>query len=321
MNYQDKFTVTLGQYKGVKYPKMPADVSEQEIQTFINNELNKHAATITVEGPAELGHTVVIDYAGFLGEEQFQGGTAEKYPLQLGSGSFIPGFEEQLVGASAGDDVDVNVTFPEQYHAAELAGQAVVFKCKVHEVQKQMVPELTDDFVQKTYNMENVAALRQAIVDNIRGQKMNLNQNKIQQIVVGTIMENSQIELGEAYMNDCVDQMLSYFSRQLAQQGMTMEMYCQFSGMTMESIRENIRPEAENSAKATAVLAAVVEAENITVTDEEIQGELERMAQSYQMSLEELKAGLNEGAEEGIRMSIASTKALELVITSAVEEE
>lgn len=310
---QDKFTVVLGDYKNVERPHLDATVTEEEIMSVLNHELQKHVAMETVDAPAQNGDTVVIDFAGFLGDEQFEGGTSEGYSLKLGSGSFIPGFEEQLIGAKAGDEVDVNVSFPENYHAANLAGKPVVFKCKVHAVQQERKAELNDAFVQKTYNIPSVDALKNVIRTNIQSQKLQQNTAKVQQAVLMQIIEKSEITVSEEFINDSIEELLGFFQQNLAQQGVSLEQYCQMSGMTLKIMREQLRPQAVDRAKGAAVLTAIAEAEGLDVSDEEYASELEAMAQAYQMPVEALKAQLPENARQEITANMLINRAMALI--------
>lgn len=314
---QDRFTVVLGDYKNVTAPQMSVEVTEEEIAQVLENELNSHAALETVDAPAQLGDTVVIDFAGFLGEEQFEGGTSENYSLKLGSGSFIPGFEEQLVDSKAGDEVEVNVTFPANYHAENLAGKPVVFKCKVHAVQKQRKSELNDAFAQKTYNMPSLNALKEAIRSSIGSQKAQRNAAAIREAVVNQVIAGSEITLTEEYVDRSAEELLGYFAQNLAQQGMNIETYCQYSGMTPEMLKKQLRPQALDRAKASAVLLSIAEAEGMTVTEEEYQAELAAMGRSYQMSAEEMMSRLPAQAKEQISENMLIGRALSLLMENS----
>lgn len=316
----EKFTVVLGAYKGMKKPALSAAVTDQEVDAMLNQELQGHAELVTVEAPAKLGDTVVIDFAGFLGEEQFEGGTAEGYSLGLGSGSFIPGFEEQLVGASAGQDVEVNVTFPENYHADNLAGKPVVFRCKVHQVQQKQVPQLDDSFAQKFYGMSDLAQLKEAARQSISNQKAQQNQSALQNAVIDQIVAGAQIQLTDSYVAECVRQMVGAFAQNLSTQGVSLEQYLQYVGVSQQQLEEQMRPQAEAGARATAVMMAVAEAEGISVTEEDIDNEVRRMAESYDMDFEEVKRGMTEANRDTIRTGMVASKALAFVLDAAVEE-
>jgi trigger factor len=313
-----KFTVTLGQYKGVKRPAVSTEVTQEEVDALMKQEQAQHAQLAKVEAPAKLGNTVVIDFAGFLGEEQFEGGNAEGYALELGSGSFIPGFEEQLVGASAGENVEVNVTFPENYHAENLAGQPVVFRCKVHEVQEKQLPQLDDSFA-KAYGLNTYEELLEAARQTIAQQKAQQNQTAVQNAVIDAIVADAKIELAPAYVEECIRQMVGAFAQNLSTQGISLEQYLEYTGATREQLGEQMRPQAEAGARATAVMMAVAEAEGISVSEEELDAEVRRMAESYDMDVEEVKKGMTEDNRDTIRTGMTASKALAFVIDAAVE--
>lgn len=316
----DKFTVKLGNYSGIKYPKAEVVVPQGAFENFVKNEMASHTALKDVDRTAKTGDTVVIDYAGFLGDKQFDGGTSQNFPLELGSHTFIPGFEEQLVGSKAGDDVDVNVTFPEVYHSAELAGKAVVFKCKVHAVQEKTTPELTDEFVKTTYGFENVAAFNDAVNKTLEGQAMQEAENKNRDFVVKTLSEICEVEVSDEYLEFCLDKQFEVFTQQVAQQGGTIEEYCQYFKTTPEQLRAQIRPQAEQTAKITAIMETICEAENVTVTDAEFEAELNAIGASYGMNADMVKKALPEEAMADIRKNISLTKTLSLVMSKAIAE-
>ncbi len=317
---EKKFTVALGRYMGVRRPAVTTDVTEEEIAAVLRREQEQHGAWKAAERPAALGDTVVIDFAGFLGEEQFEGGTAEGYSLVLGSGSFIPGFEEQLVGAAAGRAVDVNVTFPENYHAENLAGKPVVFRCKVHQVQQKELPPLNDEFARKCYRLNSYEELVAAVRQSIAAQKAKQNQAAIQNAVIDQIVADAQIQLTQEYEEECIRQMLGAFAQNLSTQGISLEQYLQYTGATEEQLKEQLRPQAVAGARATAVMMAVAEAEGIAVSEEEIDAEVHRMAEAYDMDFATVKANMTEANRDTIRTGMTASKALGFVIDASVEE-
>lgn len=310
---QNLFEVTLCDYRNIQHPQLDATVTDAEVEQVLAHELQRHTSLETVDAPAQNGDTVVIDFAGFLGEEQFEGGTSQNYSLKLGSGSFIPGFEEQLIGSQAGDEVAVNVTFPANYHAAELAGKPVVFQCKVYAVKQERKSELTDEFVQKTYHIPSVEDLKKVIRTNIHGQKLQQNTAQVQKVVLQEIIASSQVTVADAFVDTCTDELLGYFEQNLAQQGVSLEQYCQMSGMTINIMKEQLRPQAVDRAKGAAVLAAIAEAEGMTISDEEYEAELESMARAYQMPVTQLKEQLPQDAKEQITMNMLINRAMAFI--------
>ena len=316
------FTVVLGQYKGLHYKKPMPGVTEEEVEAALEQERMKCAKPVTVGKAAELGDTVVIDYAGFCGDEQFEGGTSsEPYPLELGSNSFIPGFEEQLVGASAGEDRDVNVTFPEQYHAPNLAGKAAVFKCKVHEVQQKQIPALGDAFAKDNYGIETLAELRTAIEQNIAAQKQAQELNRIIGMLLNEIVSTSSVKISEEYRKASIDQMVQYFASQLQQQGASIQMYCQYNGISEEELHTQLAAQADLNASNVAVLAAIAEEEKLEVTDADVDAELEKMAAQYGMPAAQLKSMIPAEQIEEMKNGLRTTKAVDFIMKNAVAEE
>lgn len=315
-----RFTVVLGPYKGMKRPAANTEVTAEELAALLRQEQEQHAELVTVEAPAALGDTVVIDFAGFLGEEQFEGGTAQGHSLALGSGTFIPGFEEQLVGAVAGQEVEVHVTFPQDYHAENLAGKPVVFQCKVHQVQQKKLPELNDEFAQKVYQMGSFAELRAAAIQSLSTRKAQQARANLQNAIIDQIVAGAQIELSPEFVEENVQQLLGAYAQNLSAQGISLEQYLQFTGATEAQLKEQLRPQAIAGAKATAAMAAVAEAEGITVSDEELDAEIHRMAEAYDMDFADVKAHMSEANRESMRTGMIASKALAFAIEASVEE-
>ena len=313
------FSITLGEYKGIKRAPITADVTNDEVQAAIKQEQEQRAKMHDVERPAQLGDTAVIDFAGFLGDEQFEGGTSENYSLALGSNTFIPGFEEQLVGTSAGDEVDVNVTFPENYPAGNLAGQPVVFKCKVHKVQERKLPELNDLFG-KMYGFANYKEFEQNVHDALVQQKEQAARSQVQNALLEQIVANSEIDLSDEFVNAFIEQMLATVTQDLARQGASMEQYLAYRNITDEQLRAEMRPQAEATGKASAVLASIAQQEGIVITDEDVDNDVRRMAMMYQMDYDKLAGTMDEAARESVRNSLEISKALQLVFDASLEE-
>ena len=315
---EKNYSIVLGAYKGIQRPSVTVTVTDEEIQAALLQEQQKCARLETVNGPAALGHTVVIDFAGFLGEEQFEGGTSENYPLELGSGSFIPGFEEQLVGASAGDSVDVNVTFPQNYHAENLAGKPVVFKCKVHQVQEKKLPELNDLFA-KRYHAPNMDALRENIRQSMTQQKQQQADAQAQQAILDQVVANAQIELTDAFTEAFVNQLFASFTQNLMAQNITLEQFLQYQGISEDDLKAQMQPQAEAAAKASAALETIAEIEGLSVAEEEIDADIRRMAAMYGMPYEDLAKDITADKREIIQNGMLMTKTLAFLMDASVE--
>ena len=304
MEFQMEFAlrpeVKLGQYKGIRVKMPNVAPSEEEYEFALAQAAQQNSVPTTVERPAQLGDIATIDFTGYLDGVPFDGGQGSDYPLTLGSGSFIPGFEEQLVGASAGEDVEVNVTFPENYHAPDLAGKATVFQCKVKQVQALELQPLTG---------EQEAKVRQ----QVQQKKENLADQQVEDEVLGRILDEAQVEIPEAMVNSEINMVMSQFVSELAQQGMDLDAFQQRTGKTTEEMLSEMRPLATRRIMLRLVLSAIAEAENLTATDEEVEAQFERMAQQYGISAAQLKLYMGEGAEEEIKAEITSSKAYTLL--------
>ncbi len=314
---EKNYTVVLGAYKGIPVPQLPTEVTDEDIKQFMTAQQQIKATLIDVDEAARNGDTVVIDYAGFLGDEQFEGGTAEEYPLELGSGSFIPGFEEQLVGTSAGDQVVVHVTFPQEYHAEHLAGKPVIFQCLVHKVQRKHIPELGDELA-KAFQMENYETLVDLARNYIAQQKQANNGKAIQDIVIQKLTETCAVTLKEEFIEFGIKQYLDAFEHQLASQGLSKEDYLQYTKMTEDELKAQFRPQAEAGAKINAILSEIAEKENIVVTDEELEEQLGILAEQNQLVIDELKKRMGESNISAFRISIVVSKALDFVVSQTV---
>lgn len=312
--------VALGDYKGIEVEKTEIEVTDEEVDAEIRKAQDQNSREVTVERAAEDKDTVVIDYEGFVDEVAFEGGKGEGHPLVLGSNSFIPGFEEQLVGAVAGSDVDVNVTFPEEYHAKELAGKAAVFKVKVNEVRTKEYPELDDEFAQDVSEFETFEEYKADVKANLLTKKENEAKNKRQQQVMDKVIENASMEIPDPMVTTQANQMMQEYAQRLSYQGLSMEQYFQFTGMTAKDLLEQLKPQALKNIQSRLVLEAVVAAEDIQVSDEELDKEMEEMAKSYGMELDKVKEYMGNAEKENMKKDIAAQKALELVTDSAVEK-
>ncbi len=312
--------VTLGEYKGLEVPKTETEVTEEEIEAELKKEQEKNSRTITVEDRgAENGDIATIDFEGFIDGTAFEGGKGTDYPLTLGSGSFIPGFEDQLVGAKAGDHVEVNVTFPEEYQAAELAGKAAVFQCDVKKVEAKELPELDDDFAQDVSEFDTLAEYKDDIRKKLTERKEKEARTAKENAAVDKVIENAQMEIPDAMINTQISQMLDDFSRRMQAQGLTIEQYFQFTGMTADKMREEMKPQALKRIQTRLVLEKIAETENIQPTDEEVNEEISKMAEMYKMGADKLKELLGDRELEQMKKDMAVQKAVTLVADEAKE--
>ena len=312
--------VTLGEYKGVEVPKSETEVTDEDIDAEIKKEQEKNSRTVTVEDRrAENGDITTIDFEGFVDGVAFEGGKGTDYPLTLGSGSFIPGFEDQLVGAKAGDHVEVNVTFPEEYQAAELAGKAAVFQCDVKKVETKELPELDDDFAQDVSEFDTLAEYREDVKKNFTEKKEKEARAAKENAAVDKAIENAEMEIPDAMLNTQVRQMMNDFASRMQSQGLTMEQYFQFTGMTAEKMQEEMKPQALKRIQTRLVLEKIAETENIEVSEDEVNEEIGKMAEMYKMEADKLKELLGDRELEQMKKDMAVQKAVTLVADEAKE--
>ena len=311
-----EFEVT--DYKGVEIEKVPAEVTDEDVDKEIANMADRNSRMVEVERPAQDGDTVLIDYAGFVGDDQFEGGTAERYPLKIGSGTFIPGFEEQLVGASKGDDVEVKVTFPEEYHSEDLAGKDAIFKCKVHEVKEKEVPEIDDDFVKDVSEFDTLDELKASKREELQKAADARAEDQMKNSVIEKIFEANDIDVPDVMVEEEINSSLQQFDQQLRAQGMDLNTYIQFMGEDMDKFRENIREDAFKKTKTRMIVAKIVDQEEFEVSDEEVKEYLEDMAKQYGMEVDKLVEAI--GAENIATVSgdIKMRKAVDFVYENAV---
>lgn len=313
--------VTLGKYKGIEVEKKTAEVTEEEVTAEIDRARETNSRMITIDDrAAQDGDTVVIDFDGYVDGEQFEGGYAEDHDLVLGSHSFIDGFEEQLVGKNIGDEVDVNVTFPESYHAEELQGKPAVFKVKIKEIKVKELPELDDEFAQDVSDFDTLEEYKADVEKKLlENKEAALNREK-EEDVIRQIIEDAAMEIPDQMIETQSRQMMQEFAQRIQAQGLSLEQYMQFSGTTPQMMQEEIRPQALLRIQSRLVLEAVVAAENIETTEEEITEELEKMASTYQMELDKLKDLVGEEEQKQIALDLAVQKAVALVVDAAVEK-
>ena len=307
--------VTLGQYKGIEVPKREVKVEESEVDAEVNRMAERNARIETVDRAAQMGDTVVIDFEGFEGGKPFQGGKAEDYSLTLGSGSFIPGFEEALVGAVAGEARDVNVTFPENYNAKELAGKPAVFKCKVHEVKESIKPELDDEFAKDVSEFDTLDALKNDIRARFTKSREEQNERAFESSAVQLAAANMTCNVPACMIDEQVDHQIEQFAYQLQSQGMKMEDYTKMIGGDLSSLRQSMRPMAEQTVRSDILLSEIARAENLEVTDEEVEEELKKLAEQCQMELDKVKAAVDTAA---VKSDLMGKKAAKIITDNAV---
>ena len=306
--------VKLGEYKGLEVEELDTAVTEEDVQKELETMQNRQAELVVKEeGTAENGDTVVIDFEGFVDGEAFEGGKADNYSLELGSNSFIPGFEEQLVGVAAGESKDVEVTFPEEYHASELAGKPAVFKVTVHEIKGKELPELDDEFAKDVDDeVETLDALKEKIKTRLEDSKKHEAEHHLRDSLVEKAADNAEVEIPEVMIENEVNRMMQEFEQRLQMQGMNLQLYFQFSGQDENALREQMKEEAGKRVKINLTLEAIAKAENIEVTDEDVKAELEKMAGMYNMTADNIKAAL--GGVDGIKADIKLQKAVDFLI-------
>lgn len=309
--------VKLGEYKGLEVEPLDTTVTDEDVENELK-KLQERQAELVVkeEGKVENGDTVVIDFEGFVDGEAFEGGKANNYSLEIGSGTFIPGFEDQLIGAEAGAELDVNVTFPEEYHAKELAGKPAVFKVKVHEIKTKQVPELDDEFAKDVdEEVESLEQLKTKIKERLEHDKKHEAEHHLRDTVVEKAAENAEIDIPEVMIKNEVDRMLQEFEQRLQMQGLNLELYYQFSGQDEEALRNQMTEDAKKRVKVSLTLEAIAKEENIEVTEEDINKELENMSKMYNMSVDQIKQAL--GSLDGIKSDLAIRKAIDLLVENS----
>lgn len=309
--------VEVKDYKGIEVEQIDPEVTEEDVDRDIEAMRKRNSRMVVADRPVENGDTVILDYAGFVGDEQFQGGTAENQELKIGSGMFIPGFEEQLIGVKAGESKDVVVTFPEEYQAKELAGKEAVFKCKVHEVKFEELPELDDEFAKDVSEFDTLAELRDdaraRILESVKLQCENEAKDK----VIAQVYENNKIEAPATMVADEMDRMIQELEQQMRYQGLNIQQYLQFTGSTLDDFRNEIKPEAEKRVATRIVLRSIGEVENVEVTDEDLDKELQRMSEAYNTDPENIKKMLGEENLAFFRKDIALTKVMDMLYNEA----
>ena len=314
--------VKLGEYKGLKVDKVSTRVMQKEVDEEIEKERERNARTVEVTDRAVQDKDIVtLDFEGFVDGVAFEGGKGENYPLTIGSGAFIPGFEEQLIGAEIDKETEVKVTFPEEYQAKELAGKEAVFKCTVHEIKAKELPELDDEFASEvSEEAETLEDYKAEVKAKIKERKENEGKEKKENQAVEQAVANAEIDLPAPMVDLQAKQMADDFARRIMQQGMSVEQYFQFTGLNEEKMMEELKPQAEKRIRTRLVLQAIVAAQNIEVSDERLDEELQKMADSYQMKVEKLKEFMGENEKKQMKEDIAVQDAVTLITEAAVEE-
>ena len=318
VNVEVKPEFELGAYKGIEISKVDNTVSEEDVEARLNEMVNRNARLTSVEDKAlENGDTAVIDFEGFKNGVAFEGGKGENYNLVIGSNTFIPGFEDQLVGKKAGEEVEVNVTFPEAYHAENLAGKPVVFNVKVNDVKVKEVPALDDEFAKDTTEFETLAELRADVKAKLEEQAKNAADAEMRNALVEKVSANTEVEVPEAMVQHQIDNMLMELNYQLQYQGLNLEQLLQMTGRGLDELREERRADAERLVKSSLVLEAIAEKENVESNDADVDAELEKMAAMYNMEVEKIKSSLRETDIEDIKGQIKIRKTLDLLVENA----
>ena len=314
--------VTLGDYKGVEVPKSEIAVTNEEVDAEVKKEQDKNARTVAVEDRAAAnGDITTIDFEGFVDGVAFEGGKGTDYALTLGSGTFIPGFEDQLVGANAGDHVEVKVTFPEEYQAKELAGKEAVFQCDVKKIETKEVPELDDEFAKDVSEFDTLAEYKEDVKKKLTEKKEKEARTAKENAAVDKAIENAQMDIPELMTKTECRQMMDDFSRRMQQQGLSMEQYFQFTGQSMDKMMEDMKPQALKRIQTRLVLEKVAEAENIQPSEEEITEEIQKMADAYKMEADKIREAIGESGLEQMKKDMAVQKAVTVIADAAVEVE
>ena len=312
--------IKLGKYKGVEIDKIDVEVSEDEVNEAIEKERQNAARIVSVEREVKSGDTVTIDFEGFVDGVAFEGGKGENYNLEIGSHSFIDTFEDQIIGKNIDDEFDVNVTFPENYQAANLAGKPAVFKVKIHEIKEKQLADLDDDFASDVSSYDTFAEYKESVKKNLSDKKADDAKKAKEDAAVNAIIEDSEIEIPEMMLATQQREMLDEFAQRLRYQGMSIDQYFKYTGMNAEIMMEQIKPQAEQKIKTQLVLEAVAKAENIEVTDDDVEAEIKKIADNYKMEVEKVKETLGAGNEDAIKKDIAMQKAIDFITENAKEK-
>lgn len=311
--------VKLGQYKDLEVPEKDFDVTDEEMESELKRMQERQGELIAVEdGQVEKGDRVILDFEGFVNGEAFEGGKAERYNLEVGSGQFIPGFEDQLVGMKAEEEKDVNVTFPEEYQAEELAGKDATFKVKLHEIKRMQLPQLDDEFAQDVSEFDTLDELKDDIRNRLKEQKKNEEESYKRNTLVEKAAENAEIDVPDVMVEHEIDHMVQHFQQQLQMQGINLEQYSQFTGQEVSEIREQFREEAGKKVRANLVLDTIAEEENIQVSDGEVEEELKKLAEQMGRDTDEVRRLLqNQGGMDQVKQELKTRKTIDLLVSNS----
>ena len=313
--------VKLGKYKGVEIDKVETEVTEDEVMEAINKERENGARIQSVDGRAiQTNDIAVIDFEGFVDGEAFEGGKGEGYELMIGSHSFIDTFEDQLIGKNTGDEVEVNVTFPEDYHAADLAGKPAMFKVKINDVKEKILADLDDEFASEVSDFDTLEEYKADVKKGLEEKKANAAKDTKQMAVIDAIIEDSEMEIPDAYVKTVQKQMVNEFAQRIQMQGISYEQYLSLMGATPEAMEDQVKPQAIKRIQSRLVLEAIAEAEKIEATEEDFEAEITKLAEAYQMSADKAKAMVGEDGKKEIMLDLAATKAADFVVENAVEK-
>ncbi len=313
--------VKLGKYKGVEIDKVETEVTEDEVMEAINKERENGARIQSVDGRAiQTNDIAVIDFEGFVDGEAFEGGKGEGYELMIGSHSFIDTFEDQLIGKNTGDEVEVNVTFPEDYHAADLAGKPAMFKVKINDVKEKILADLDDEFASEVSDFDTLEEYKADVKKGLEEKKANAAKDTKQMAVIDAIIEDSEMEIPDAYVKTVQKQMVNEFAQRIQMQGISYEQYLSLMGSTPEAMEDQVKPQAIKRIQSRLVLEAIAEAEKIEATEEDFEAEITKLAEAYQMSADKAKAMVGEDGKKEIMLDLAATKAADFVVENAVEK-
>lgn len=312
--------VEVKDYKGVEIEKVNTEVTDEDVDEEIKSMSRKNSRMVTVDRPAKDGDMVLIDYEGWIGDEQFEGGTAERQPLKLGSGTFIPGFEEQLIGVSTGENKDVKVTFPEEYHVSDLAGKEAVFKCKVHEIKEEELPEINDEFVKDMSEFDTLDELKADVKERLEKEAEAKDENAMRNSAIEKVYEANDIDVPDVMVNSEIDAMMSEFDQQLRSQGLDLESYYKYLGTDSGSFRESMKDEALRKVKTRMIITAVAEQEGFEASDEDVDKEIENMAKQYSLEADKVREMLGSQNINMISGDIKLRKAIDFIYDNAVKK-
>ena len=310
-------TVEVKDYNGLDIEQVQYTITDEDVEKEIENLQKRNARTVSVERPVQNGDTVVLDYAGFVGEDQFEGGTAENQELKIGSRMFIPGFEDQLVGAEKDAKVDVNVTFPENYQAKELAGKDATFHCTIHEIKEEQLPELNDEFAQDVSEFDTLDELKEDTKKNLQRSLDDQSVEDAKTKLIDALREKNEIEVPHAMVEDELNNMMNEFDQQLRYQGMSLDLYLQYTGGSMDDFRSQAKEDAEKRVASRIIIRSIADKEGIGVTEDELNEELQKVADQYKMSLEDFRKAIGKDAERMFRTDIQVRKTIDQLFENA----